>query len=33
MTDYRDLFILIMVIAVLAAGAMTVDHFYGPKDN
>ena len=32
-TEYRDLFQLLLILAVLAAGAMTWDHLYGPKDD
>ena len=31
--EYRDLFTLLMVIALLAMGAMTAAHLYDPKDN
>lgn len=31
--EYRDLIILLVVIGVLTAGAMTVAHLYDPKDN
>ena len=31
--EYRDLIILLMVLALLAMGAMTVAHHFDPKDN